>query len=328
MLTTILLHRGGAQGSGSPAVESGEGPQADSRQAISPAAPHTTLRSPTCGTCRPAPGGGWGLASHRLGPDSSGLRPRGGSPRSEPPAQPPASGEQPAAAERPAAATSTSGGGTAAEFRGRGGAAAATATTASPRGPPIGPRAWALHPAPPRRFPPRADGATSRLGHRAREPGRRRGRGAKRRRRAAPSARGATAKRAGLRFQRWPPRPSPQKGTDEVGGPRSFPPPRPRRYDAIWRLHLRDAVETKMMVFCPVAWSGPPAAIVWLPDGRSSSIFLTPNVVIRGQQRDLQGGFVCSKRAVAKRPLLNGRPAALSGDRAGDRWRFFSPHIN
>lgn len=128
------------------------------------------------------------------------------------------------------------------------------------------------------------------------------------------------------RFQGWPPRPCPRKGTIEDGGPASLsPPPRLGRYDSIWRLHFRDAVETKMTVFCPVAWSGPPAAIVWLPDGSSSAIFLTRNVVIRGQQRDLQGGFVCSKRAVAKRPLLNGRRAAFGGDRAGDRWQFF-PH--
>ncbi|XP_045322397.1 translation initiation factor IF-2-like [Leopardus geoffroyi] len=290
MLTTILLHRGGAQGSGSPAVEFGEGPQADSRQSVSPAAPHSTLRSPTCGTCRPAPGGGWGLASHRLGPDSSGLRPRGGSPRSEPPAQPPASGEQPAAAERPAAATSTSGGGTAAEFRGRGGAAAATATTASPRGPPIGPRAWALHPAPPRRFPPRADGATSRLGHRAREPGRRRGRGAKRRRRAASSASEgrrrsarASAARGGRRG------PAPRRERMRSAGRGRFP-LRGRVATIVSGDFILGTQWKQRMVFCPVAWSGPPAAIVWLPDGRSSSIFLTPNVVIRGQQRDLQGG--------------------------------------
>ncbi|CAD7679139.1 unnamed protein product [Nyctereutes procyonoides] len=246
------------------------------------AAPHSRLRSPTRGTCCPARAGGRrGPTAHRLGTWA--------------PRPPPGLRGLSAPAERPAVATSRGGGGAAAEFR-------------SPRGPGSGRRARAggsegaaafvrtrhgeaqavpraaraFHPAPPGRFPPRADGATCSRGRWARGGG---GGGAEpsawaRRQPSTAAAGGATAERAGgrgvRRLQGSPRGPGPREGRRPSGPPRG---------DNMWSLTLG-----------------------------SSAVFLTPNVVIRWQQRDLQGGFVC-RRAAATRPLLKGRPAAFRGDR-------------
>lgn len=323
----------------------GRGPR-PTPASVSLAAPHTVLRSPTCGTYCPAPGGRWGLALHRLGPDSSGPRPRGDSPMSEPP--PP----RPPRAQQPASRTACS---RRAGLRGhfqegrrgrrgvpeprRAGLPQLTASTAAflrtrhgasgrsrrvpgrftPRRPGVSLRArTALLPAAATGLGGWEGGAeSSAWARRQASPPRcllrPRGDGEARRQHAA-----SAASRAGRRV------PAPRKGRS-----RMVVRSRCRLLHVLGATIVSGdfisgmAVETKMMAFCPVAWSGPPAAIVWLPDGSSSAIFLTRNVVIRGQQRDLQGGFVCSKRAVAKRPLLNGRRAAFGGDRAGDRWQFF-----
>lgn len=246
----------------------------------------------------------------------------------------------PAPAERPLpgaeAGRPRSSGATAAWTPGAEGRHRRVSADASRRGRPIVPRAWAFHPALPGRFPPRADGATSRHGHGARGVAGRRGAESSAWARRQPSPPRCLLRPGGAGEARGRHAAS---ATSRAG--RHVPVPRKERMRTVVRsrfrlLHVLLATTVSRDFILGMQWKhdgvlpcgvrGPPAPIVWLPDGSSSAIFLTPNVVIRGQQRDLQGGFVCSKRAVAKRPLLNGRRAAFSGDRAGDPGNFF--HIN
>lgn len=64
------------------------------------------------------------------------------------------------------------------------------------------------------------------------------------------------------------------------------------RYDNIGKPNFKVAVETKMRAFCPLAWSGLPAAFVWLPDGQQQLHFSYSERSCLAKRRDLQGGFV------------------------------------
>lgn len=200
-------------------VEFEKGPQAYAQRSLSLAAPHSVLRSPACDTCCPAPASKWGLALHRLGQTARDLGPAETlrCPGHRPFGRPGAACSRRAAS----GATSRSGGGAAAEFRSHRGWTERVCADASRRGFPIVPRAWAFHPAPPGRFPPRADGATSRHGLGAWEMrGGCRVVGVSAASTVAaalpppPEGRGRSARvaRRVRHFQGWPPRPCPQKG--------------------------------------------------------------------------------------------------------------------
>lgn len=64
------------------------------------------------------------------------------------------------------------------------------------------------------------------------------------------------------------------------------------RYDNSGKPNFKVAVETKMRAFCPLAWSGLPAAFVWLPDGQQQLHFSYSERSCLAKRRDLQGGFV------------------------------------
>lgn len=275
-LTTILFHSTGARGSGAQRWTLGRDHQADSRQSVGPAATRAPDRSPTCSSCSQASEDRTGLAECRLGPNTR--EPRCPRPL---PAPPPASW--------------------AACQRGR--------TTAASRAGARPPARGALggRGAPLLRFCGRVTAgilqraacpAVSLRARTALLPAER-----TRRRGAGPSVRGETAG-AGLcclhpgRRGRLPL----AAGKERAGRPAwfglVFSSTRPPRYDNTGIPYFEDAVGTKMRAFCPVAWSGLPAAFVWLPDGQRQLHFSSP------ERGDLDSGGTYKEALSEEKELL------------------------